>query len=48
VALVLLLIALQFTPYKDVPRDVLEKVIELFRGLTSDNSSSREPDPQYW
>ena len=48
VALVLLLIALQFTPYKDVPRDVLEKAIELFRGLTSDNSGSREPDPKYW
>ena len=48
VALVLLLIALQFTPYRDVPKDVLEKAIEFFQGLTSGGSGPREPDPKYW
>ena len=48
VVLAAIALALQFTPYKDVPRDIFEMVKNLVKSFTPGKSTPREPDPKYW
>lgn len=48
VVLTIIVIALQFTPYRDVPMDLVSAAKNLVVKLTSGTSAPAEPDPQYW
>ena len=48
VILIIIVIALQFTPYRDVPMDILSAAKGLIVKLTSGRSVPAEPDPEYW
>jgi hypothetical protein len=39
-------LALQLTPYRDLPRDILSRAAEFVTGFFSSGPS--EPDPKYW
>jgi len=48
VLLVVILVVLQFTPYRDLPRDIFDAAKDFVLNLTSDQRGPAEPDPQYW
>lgn len=51
VGLAILIGALQFTPYRDIPMDIVHLAINTIQKLTSGGSgggSGGEPDPKYW
>ncbi len=51
IVLVLIVVALQFTPYKDVPMDILRETMSFFQKLTTGKSgpaAPAEPDAKYW
>ncbi|UCD58007.1 MAG: hypothetical protein JSV16_02520 [Candidatus Hydrogenedentota bacterium] len=43
-----LLLALQFTPYRNLHRDIIKAAKDLVRGMTSGTAGPTEPDPKYW
>lgn len=43
-----ILFALQFTPLRDIPGDMLRAAKGLVSSFTSGSSAPKEPDPQYW
>lgn len=47
VLLALILAALQFTPYRDVPMEILDAAKGFFQKLTSGRSAPVEPAPKY-
>ena len=48
VLLAAILVALQFTPYRDIHRDVFRAAKNLITSLTSGPDAPIEPDPKYW
>ena len=48
IVFVVIAIALQFTPYKDVPKDIFRAAKKLVQKLTTGESGPAEPDPKYW
>ena len=45
---VVIVIALQFTPYKDVPMDIVSETMSFFQKFTTGKSAPAEPDAKYW
>jgi hypothetical protein len=45
---VLIMVALQFTPYKDVPKDILKAAKNFIQKLTTGKAAPAEPDAKYW
>ncbi|MBI5115691.1 hypothetical protein HZA56_04410 [Candidatus Poribacteria bacterium] len=43
-----ILIALQFTPYRDVPRNVIKAAASFIKDFTSESSAPKESDAKYW
>jgi len=48
VLLVIIVIVLQFTPYRDIPLDIFHAAKRLVTGMTSGKAAPVEPNPQYW
>ncbi|MBI4832482.1 MAG: hypothetical protein HY801_13230 [Candidatus Lindowbacteria bacterium] len=48
VLLAAILIALRFTPYRNVPREIIKTAADFVKGLTSGASAQKETDPKYW
>lgn len=48
ILLVLIIAALRFTPYRDVPTRILDSAKDFIKELTSGTSAPAEPDPKYW
>jgi len=48
ILLVIIIAALRFTPYRDLPMDIFEAAKDFVSGLTSGGAAPVEPDPQYW
>ncbi len=48
VLLAAIVLALQFTPYRDIHRDVIRAAKDLIGSLTSGPDAPIEPDPKYW
>lgn len=46
--LIIIVIVLQFTPYRDVPMDIFSAAKGLVIKLTSGKSAPAEPNPKYW
>ena len=48
ILLIVILIALQFTPYRNLPRDVFNAAKDTVKNLVSGPSVPKEPNPKYW
>jgi hypothetical protein len=48
VLLIIIIVALQFTPYRNIHRDIFDAAKSLLKSLTSGSSTPKEPDPKYW
>ncbi len=48
VLLIVVLIALQFTPYKNLPLDVFNAAKDSVKSLLSGPAAPKEPSPKYW
>ncbi|RJP71556.1 MAG: hypothetical protein C4532_07290 [Candidatus Abyssobacteria bacterium SURF_17] len=48
ILLAAIVIGLQFTPYRNVPRDIFDTAKGFVKSLTSGSSATKEPNPQYW
>ena len=48
VILIILIIVLQFTPYRDIPMDVFNAAKRFVTGVTSGKAAPVEPNPTYW
>lgn len=47
VLLIIIAVVLQFTPYRDAPREAFEAALSWAKGFSS-GSKHVEPNPQYW
>jgi hypothetical protein len=43
-----ILIALQFTAYRNIPRKVIKAAASFIKGFTSGSSAPKESDAKYW
>ena len=48
IVLVVIIVALRFTPYRDLPMDIIKAAKNFVSSLTSGRSAPIEKDPQYW
>ena len=48
ILLVVIVIALQFTSYKDVPMEIVSETMSFFKKLTTGKAGPAEPDAKYW
>jgi len=48
ILLAAIVVALQFTPYRNIHRDVIRAAKNLIASLTSGSNAPVEPDPKYW
>jgi hypothetical protein len=48
ILLVIILVALQFTPYRGIHAEIIDAAKDLIGRLTSGKSAPAEPSPKYW
>ena len=48
ILLIVILIALQFTPYRNLPSDIFNAAKDTVKNLVSGPSVPKEPSPKYW
>lgn len=48
ILLIVILIALQFTPYRNLPRDIFNTAKDTVKNLLSGPHVPKEPNPKYW
>ena len=48
ILIVVVIIVLQFTPYRNLHLDIIDAAKRFVKSLTSGNVAPTEPDPKYW